>query len=404
MKKLLLLFSMVALAFNASADNYLSVDDVRVRPGGHVDIVVKYHFDSELICGYQFDVQFNEYIKRSGAAQNGETVDKTYTIGGNSYGGGHYRFATFSYGEGDDGEPLGNIPITDHEGVLMSFPVTADASLTDGTVINCTLFDVVLAENRQEQYTPEPMTFTITIDSNAGYTDLYETETEAPVNVANADARVFRTFTDGQWSTICLPFDMTEEQVKSAFGEGTLLGNFVGWEATENDNGDVTFIRINFDPVTAIEANHPYIIKTAAATYPFIVEGVNIDVEDEPVVEVKHSSRIRSYMYGTYVANTEVPALALFLANNQFWYSTGKTKSKAFRAYFELFDVLSSVDNAGAKISFIFDGMPTSIQGVSTLKEDNDDIYSVSGMNVGKDANRLQRGVYIVNGKKVVKK
>jgi hypothetical protein len=38
------------------------------------------------------------------------------------------------------------------------------------------------------------------------------------------------------------------------------------------------------------------------------------------------------------------------------------------------------------------------------LKESNDDIYSVSGMNVGKDASRLQRGVYIVNGKKVVKK
>ena len=34
MKKLLLLFSMMALAFNASADNVLVVDDVYVRPGG----------------------------------------------------------------------------------------------------------------------------------------------------------------------------------------------------------------------------------------------------------------------------------------------------------------------------------------------------------------------------------
>lgn len=405
MKKLFLLFSMMALAFNAYADNVLSVDDVYIRPGGRATIVVRYHFESELICGYQFDIQIPEGIKRAGTAQNGETIDETWTIGSNKVGDGQYRFATFSYGDSGDGEdPRGNIPVTDHEGVLMYIPISAEATVEDGTIYELSLFDAVLPENTGADFKPEAITYRIIIDSNAGYTDLFETAEVAPEDANDVDARVYRTFTDGDWSTICLPFAMTEEQVKSAFGEGTEIGDFAQWEAIENEKGDISVINVSFDPVTAIEANHPYIIKTTAATYPFIVERVNIAAEEEPVDEVRHSSRIRSYMYGTYVANTEVPELALFLANNKFWYSTGNTKMKAFRAYFELFDVLASVENAGAKISFIFDGTPTSIQGVSTLKEDSNEIYSVSGMNVGKDASRLQRGVYIVNGKKVVKK
>ena len=48
----------------------------------------------------------------------------------------------------------------------------------------------------------------------------------------------------------------------------------------------------------------------------------------------------------------------------------------------------------------------TSISDLQINKEEvvDGDIYSISGQNVGKDVNRLQRGVYIVNGKKYVKK
>jgi hypothetical protein len=404
MKKLLLLFSMMALAFNAYADNVLSVDDIRVRPGGRATIAVKYLFDSEHISGYQFDVQLPDGISRGGAAKNGETIDATWTIGSNNVGIGHFRLATFSYGEDEQGDPSGNIPITDHEGVMVYIPITADESLTDGTVLQGQLFDIILPENTGGNFKLQPITFNIIIDSNAGYTDLYETEEAAPEDANDVDVRVYRTFTDGEWSTICLPFDMTEDQVKAAFGDGVELGDFVEWEAVENDKGDVSSINVSFDPVTAIEANHPYIIKTAAATYPFIVEKVNIAAEEEPVTEVRHSSRIRSYMYGTYIANTIVPDLGLFLSGNKFWYSTGKTKMKAFRAYFELFDVLTSVETVGAKIFINYDGNPTSIEGVRTVEDGNNDIYSVSGQYMGKDAKRLQRGVYIVNGKKVVKK
>ncbi|MBQ6062071.1 MAG: hypothetical protein IJK42_12450 [Prevotella sp.] len=401
MKKVLLFFSLVALALNASADNYVTIDDVRVRPGGRADVVLMYHFDSERICAYQLDLQFPEGITADVAnAVSGPTTPSTFIVGSNDLGNSHYRFATFSFGNG-----TGNEPITDHEGVLVSFTIYADASLTPGTELDASAYELIFPEYDGTQFDLPNVDFKIIIDENAGYVDLYDTEEAAPEDANDVDVRVYRAFTDGEWSTICLPFDMTEEQVKAAFGDGVELGDFADWETGENENGDISVINVSFDPVTAIEANHPYIIKTTAATYPFIVERVNIAADEEPCTEVRHSSRIRSYMYGTYAANTVVPDLGLFLANNKFWYSTGKTKMKAFRAYFELFDVLSSVENAGAKISFSIGGTPTSIEGVSTKVEaGNDDIYSVSGMNVGKNADRLQRGVYIVNGKKVVKK
>lgn len=412
MKKLFLLFSMMALAFNAYADNVLSVDDVYIRPGGRATIVVRYHFESELICGYQFDIQVPEGIKRAGTAQNGETIDETWTIGSNKVGDGQYRFATFSYGDsGEDDIPRGNIPVTDHEGVLMYIPISAEATVEDGTIYELSLFDAVLPENTGADYKPEPITYRIIIDSNAGYTDLFETAEVAPENANDVDARVYRTFTDGDWSTVCLPFAMTEEQVKNAFGEGTEIGDFTGCEFVYSDNDDLTGIKVNFSSVNAIEANHPYIIKTTSAANPFIVERVNITVDDASVLcdQIGKGTARDPYRYnsfiGTYVTDTAIPDGALFISGNKFWYSTGNTKMKAFRGYFDFYYLLSSFENPSAKVSLWFDGTPTSIEGVRTKTNVvNEDIYSVSGMNVGKDASRLQRGVYIVNGKKVVKK
>ena len=93
----------------------------------------------------------------------------------------------------------------------------------------------------------------------------------------------------------------------------------------------------------------------------------------------------------------------MFLSDNKFWYSNGSTKIKGFRGYFVFDEYLTKLDEANSKINIVFDGDATAIGNINKQNA-NEDIYSVSGMNVGKDASRLQRGVYIVNGKKVVKK
>ncbi len=107
---------------------------------------------------------------------------------------------------------------------------------------------------------------------------------------------------------------------------------------------------------------------------------------------------------GTYVANTVVPELCLFLNGNKFWYSTGNTKMKAFRGYFDFYDILSEVENANSNITFGFDEAD-SINQV-TMGQPVEGIYDIQGRKVHTDENKwdnLKKGVYIINGKKIVK-
>ena len=140
----------------------------------------------------------------------------------------------------------------------------------------------------------------------------------------------------------------------------------------------------------------------------FTVDGVDIEVEEEPSVD-KDEYRTGSgtkkdpYVYhynsfvGTYVADTEVPELALFLNDNKFYYSTGATKMKAFRGYFDFYDVLTEVENAEARISFVID--EDWMTGISDVKREDDSLYyNLKGMRVAKPG----KGLYIVNGKKMV--
>lgn len=416
MKKLLLLFSMVALAFNAYADNVLVVDDVHVRPGGRANIVVKYLFDSELICGYQLDLLVDAGIEVKSGAENGETIDKTWTIGKNGVGEGHYRYATFSYGEGEgDNDVSGNIPVTDHNGVLLYIPIEV-GDLAVGTELNCQIFDVVLPEQTGGQYKPEPITFKVIIDNDAIDTVLDENDTNAPVAKNDANVKVIRSINANEWSTICLPFEMTKEEVQEAFGTSTeeaKLGDFVDWEASSlEDNEDYIYkIDMRFDNVDAIAANHPYIIKTPKDITDFSVLHKDISPNNNAVTTIEHSIKIGgktyrfySYMRGNYVAGKLLDKDILFLNDNKFWYSAGNTKIKAFRAYFDVDDKLSKLnEEASSKINILFGDEVTSIKD-NVRQNETDKIYSVSGQYMGKDTKRLQRGVYIVNGKKVVKK
>lgn len=95
---------------------------------------------------------------------------------------------------------------------------------------------------------------------------------------------------------------MTEEQVTTAFGDDVKLGDFTGYTA-EGADENVTGIRVHFILATAIEANHPYIIKVSQAVSEFTADGVDVEPEDEPTVAaVKRTKKQWSEFIGTYVA------------------------------------------------------------------------------------------------------
>ena len=194
---------------------------------------------------------------------------------------------------------------------------------------------------------------------------------------------------------------LAAEKMTAAFGAGVEVKDFTSWSSTE-DAGDIVGITIGFTAVTAMEANHPYLIKVAnaiTAEKGFTVDGVDIAPEAEPTKQVGTTKKTRGYFYGTYVANTTVPEYNLFISNDRFYYSNGSTKMKAFRGYFELYDYLSSLDEAGARIS-ILDEDVTGIANVKTLSVGSSDYYDLQGRKVENPG----KGLYINNGRKVVKR
>lgn len=381
------LVAATALCGGATAQT-LSVADVEALPGETVAFTLTVDVAGGTYSGFQFQMQFPaEGFTTVGtnvsAAWDGASFGVGDLVGGAANGS---AFSTSDTAIPDGEQEIGTVRFTVGSGVAVgSYPVTISGfNFLDGS-----------------NYTPvDNVTFNVKVVSRHTVV-LDETSTTAPTAATDVNVTVRRSIQANQWSTICLPFAMTEAQVKAAFGDDVRLGDFTGYETTNDTNDDIIGITVNFNDVTAIESNHPYIIKVSSTVTEFAVDGVDIDPEEEPTVAaIKRTKKQWSEMIGTYVANTTIEEECLFLSDNKFWYSNGSTKMKAFRAYFDFYDVLASVENAAARISMNFDEKETT--GIREMKpiDNNKVIYDLQGRRVANPT----KGLYIQNGiKRVIK-
>jgi len=410
MKKLLtLVVALAALAVRAQAD-ILAVEDFAVPQGGTATFSIELNNGTTEYAAFQFDIVLTDGISvalnekgklvyEKGARFNGEAF--TLSLSNpetNLYRAIGYYTATSA--------------IPGSEGSIVDVTVEAGSDLAVGSTCECRLTSINLTEPDETKNVLQDVTFTVTIGEPADTrTVLDETSTVFPAAASNVDVRVKRTIKAGEWSTICLPFAMTEAQMQAAFGSDVQLADFTGYEATEDEDGNIVGIAVSFSDVDiseGMEANHPYLIKVSAAVSEFTADGVDIDPEEEPTVAaVKRTRKQWSEMIGNYVAGNVLVANTLFLNGNQFWYSAGKTKIKAYRAYFDFYDVLTEVEEAAAKVRFVIDGTPTAIEGITAGGYNQDGVvYDLSGrrLSVSSASSVLPKGMYIVNGKKVIVK
>ena len=91
----------------------------------------------------------------------------------------------------------------------------------------------------------------------------------------------------------------------------------------------------------------------------------------------------------------------LFLNDNKFWYSTGQTKMKAFRAYFDFYDdVLTEVESAAGVIEFKFGfDDATGIDNVNLNLNHSEATFNLAGQRVGKN----YKGIVVTKGKKALR-
>lgn len=384
-KGILNLLFLGAVSSMASAQT-LTVGDVEIMQGKTASFEMTVNLEGNSYAGLEFDMQFPSGFATTQGSEVKASWDKGNIAPGllNSEGKGTVTCYSGS-----------NSVIPD--GIFGTIEFSVDATVPVGE------YDVTLSRisffTKTETKILSDVTFKVNVVDEL---TLDEESTTAPAPASDAKVKVLRTINGGKWSTICLPFAMTAEQTKKAFGSGVTLGEFVEYATDVDDAENIVSITVAFDAVDAIEANYPYIIKVENDITEFTVEGVDIAPE-EAIAEFdngKTGSRRQVFgsFIGTYVAGTAVPAKALFLGDGQFWYATSSTKPmKAFRGYFDFVDVLAAAEEAGARINITFDDI-TAIKGIKTTN--GEEIYTLSGQRV-KNAGK---GVYIVNGKKVIKK
>lgn len=238
----------------------------------------------------------------------------------------------------------------------------------------------------------EPQLLAMPMDVTLEDTKTYN---EVPALVANVT--LDRKLGD-KWNTIVLPFALTEAQVTEMFGEGAKVAAYKG----STVNGDQ--VTLNFEEQTSMEAQTPYMIKPGTnASYK--VNGVILEPASG-LKKVEDANHNGIDFVGNYTTGQTLQQNSFFISNNVFYRASGQETMKAYRATFQVPSTLS----AAKSMNTVFvgeGGSVTAIDDVHVSPQGSFDVYHINGMLVKKNAidlNGLDKGIYIINGKKYVVK
>ena len=410
MKKFI--FAIVALFLGMVQVNAqtMSFENAEIPENGKGSVKLKYETGGKTIIGYGFDLVLPE-----GLSVDIVDDEPNWTaLDGNT--GVNLTF--------QEPASFGFLPkntstrINDSGEYLMRLVLVADESLKEGDVLTVQVKKAMMMELvsdiDQQSIKFDDFTFTVTIiDSRL----VFDEAKAAPEFTAGQsyDVKIVRTVKAGNWSTIVLPCPMSATEYKAAFGDGVKLARLTGLDVKYKEGTkEIKNLDLLFTSFTgAITAGRPYLILTDEekdGAYEFSLDGKKLQAvktdqkgiyseEDEDTGE---EISITALFVATYEGAT-IPANGIFLNSNKFYTSVGKTKTKGLRGWFDV-DAAVGQDMSAAKIGFFVDGEATSIDGVPGYQRVVEGVYDLSGRKIkleNGDITKLQKGVYIIDGKKV---
>ncbi len=257
---------------------------------------------------------------------------------------------------------------------------------------------------------------------------LNDSDNYVPTDAKNANVTLKRTFYKNRWNAICLPYSINRRQIEDVFGDGTMV---VLMKNIDTSNKKVMFIEhANQD----IIAGYPYLIFptdkadtnkddhsvidsiTTRATFgeadsPLF--SVGTDGNTYPGAEMQSDALV---FKGTFI-NTTLNKGSYVVTNKGVLSRIPKDgmKIRPYRSY-----IYFNRQTAGAKAILLqnmnvngFENDEDNTTGIENLLFESGilthsaDVYSIDGQLVRSKAlnfNGLPKGVYIVNGKKYVKR
>ena len=208
------------------------------------------------------------------------------------------------------------------------------------------------------------------------------------------DITLGRTMNAGGWNTFCVPFDISSEMIASVFGSGTEvreLGSSVFDEGTKA-------LTLNFAEATSIQAGKPYLVYLGSG-----LNVVNPTFEDVTIVSGTTTTETTYANFMPVMNPTSLTggdkSILFVTGGNKLTYPNTNNSMKGFRAYFQLLG-----DAASGAREFVMDFGDGEVTGIINSQlsivnsSDTGMCYDLQGRRVQNPA----KGLYIVNGKKVV--
>ena len=201
-----------------------------------------------------------------------------------------------------------------------------------------------------------------------------------------SDITLNRTLVADKWNTLCVPFAISEEEIKANFGKGTLVEKF------DAVNGNT----VNFADATSIEAGMPYLIKPTVAGTTYTFNGKEVSA-DAPKTEGNADVTFQGIYSPTDITNNSTVKAAGVTEGGKVLFVNPGSQTKAFRCFFTISDN-ASITPAMLKISI--KGVETAINSIVMDNSNATDnaVYNLQGQRV--NGNSLTKGIYIKNGKK----
>lgn len=237
----------------------------------------------------------------------------------------------------------------------------------------------------------------VSISQADGYT--YEAKNNATVTLT-------KPLKANVWNAICLPFSMTEQQVRNAFGENARIAEF----KKVDESGKKAVASFGMHYYQLITAGKPCLIKPSQVNDTYTIKGVTIDAEQ--ALTIADSNKKFDFV-GTY-APTTMPANSHFLGSNdgKLYYITADKEISGLKAFFQ------PVSTSNAKLSIAFDSTDNDFDnnttGIEAIKDymdqdaannsANKGIYNINGQFMGTNPAILPQGIYVKNGKKFIVK
>lgn len=221
------------------------------------------------------------------------------------------------------------------------------------------------------------------------------TEVSLTDGVRYGSVTINRTLKADVWNTFCVPFDMTPEQLND---NGISLVKGLT-SVVENDGNMI----LDFSEAeNGVEAGKPYIVKVDGERLGITVDGVEIKSATPSSVSDENNLVTMVANYGMQ----SVPQGTFFISDDQFWKAdVDDVELKGYRAYIRLNDNAAEVN----RMLISIDGNATRVDNVPVADGDKVDVYTLSGIKVKAGVSisvaldGLQKGIYIVNGKKIIK-